>query len=94
MKADVILEKHLLQMLGRVQESYVSIEEMRKQPEWGCTINAMIEYAEQEVKNCNALAVSNRRELLIGFKQWEIDNDIKNLLPEQMVDWYLEDEAN
>ena len=56
-----------------------------------------LEIARQQAKVVQLLAataVSNRRELLIGFKQWEIDNDIKNLLPEQMVDWYLEDEAN
>ena len=30
------------------------------------------------------------RETLIKFKTWEVDNDIKNLLPEQLVDFYLE----
>jgi hypothetical protein len=34
--------------------------------------------------------VSNRREQLIAFKTWEIDNDIKNLLPDQLADFYLE----
>jgi hypothetical protein len=47
-KADEILEKHLLLMLGRTDESYVSIEEMKKQPEWNAVISAMIEFAEQK----------------------------------------------
>jgi hypothetical protein len=33
--------------------------------------------------------VSNRRELLIAFEQWKLDGDVKNLLPDQVVDWYL-----
>lgn len=60
MKADEILEKHLLLMLARTNESYASIEEMKKQPEWQTTINAMVEYAEMQalrqplVSRCNA----------------------------------------
>ena len=38
-------------------------------------------------------SVSKQRELLIAFKTWEVDNDIKNLLPKQLADFYL-DESN
>lgn len=34
----------------------------------------------------------DKRDLLLGFKNWEVDNDIKNLTPEQLVDWYMEGE--
>ena len=51
-------------------------------------------YLDNQVKNNVVLAdVSNRRELLIAFKNWEVDNDVKNLLPEQVVDFYI-DESN
>ena len=48
MTPEQILEKHLLIMLGRTEESYISIEEIKKQPEWQTTINAMLEYAEHK----------------------------------------------
>ena len=35
--------------------------------------------------------VSNQRKLLLAFKNWEVDHDIKNLFPEQLVDFYLEE---
>jgi len=31
------------------------------------------------------------QEKLIEFKTWEVDNDIKNLTPEQMAEWFMED---
>ena len=33
-------------MLKRTDESYVSVDEMKQQPEWQATINAMLEYGE------------------------------------------------
>ena len=48
MTAEEILEKHLLLMLKRTDESYVSVDEMKKQPEWQATINAMLEYSEMQ----------------------------------------------
>jgi hypothetical protein len=48
MIAEEILEKHLLLMLKRTDESYVSVDEMKKQPEWQATINAMLEYSEMQ----------------------------------------------
>lgn len=48
MTAEQILEKHLLLMLKRTDESYVSIDEMKQQPEWQAAINAMIEYGETQ----------------------------------------------
>tara|TARA_R110000851_G_scaffold78000_1_gene172043 strand:+ start:214 stop:471 length:258 start_codon:yes stop_codon:yes gene_type:complete len=35
-------------------------------------------------------SVSNRRELLIEFKSWEISNDIKNLTIEQTIDFFID----
>jgi hypothetical protein len=35
-------------MLKRTDESYVSVDEMKKQPEWQATINAMLEYSEMQ----------------------------------------------
>ena len=46
MTAEKILEKHLLLMLKRTDQSYVSVDEMKQQPEWQATINAMLEYGE------------------------------------------------
>ena len=34
--------------------------------------------------------VSNRRELLISFKSWEISSDIKNLTIEQTIDLFID----
>jgi|LSQX01.1.fsa_nt_gb hypothetical protein len=48
MTAEQILEKHLLLMLKRTDESYVSVDEMKQQPEWQATINAMLEYGEMQ----------------------------------------------
>jgi len=42
--ATEVLEKHLSTMLSRTEQSYVSISEMKEQPEWKATIDAMIEY--------------------------------------------------
>lgn len=46
-----ILEKHLTLMLGRTDMSFVSIEEMREQPEYQATIDAMKEYATKYATN-------------------------------------------
>lgn len=57
-------------------------------------IDAMEEYAlwyHEELSKLSQHDVSNRRELLIAFKTWEVDNDIKNLLPDQLADFYLEE---
>lgn len=39
-----ILEKHLSPLINRTDESYVSVDEMKQQPEWKATIDAMVEY--------------------------------------------------
>jgi len=44
-----------------------------------------------EKQALNITDVSKQRELLIAFKTWEVDNDIKNLLPEQLADFYLDE---
>lgn len=48
MTAEQILEKHLSLMLKRTDESYMSVDEMKQQPEWQATINAMLEYGEMQ----------------------------------------------
>lgn len=48
MTAEQILEKHLLLMLKRTDQSYVSVDEMKQQPEWQATTNAMLEYGETQ----------------------------------------------
>lgn len=48
MTAEQILEKHLLLMLKRTDQIYVSVDEMKEQPEWQATINAMLEYGEMQ----------------------------------------------
>lgn len=53
--AEKILEKHLLLMIGRIEQSYVSIDEMKQQPEWQATISAMIEYGEPLLEQRNEL---------------------------------------
>jgi len=45
-----ILEKHLTSLINLTDNSYVSVEEMKKQPEWESTLNAMEEYAEEKLK--------------------------------------------
>ncbi len=35
--------------------------------------------------------MSAEKDLLVAFKTWETDNDIKNLTPEQLADFYLEE---
>ncbi len=42
-----ILKKHLVGMVGRTKESYVSVDEMSKQPEFQSTLAAMEEYKSQ-----------------------------------------------
>ena len=39
----------------------------------------------------NRQSFKSDRDILIAFKNWEIDNDIKNLLPEQLADFYLKE---
>ena len=56
--------------------------------------NKLLEYTEHlegEVKTCDLADVVQQRELLIAFKTWETENDIKNLKPDQLADFYLED---
>ena len=45
----------------------------------------------QQVKSVDLADVGKQRELLIAFKTWETENDIKNLKPDQLVDFFLED---
>lgn len=41
-----ILDKHISKMLNRTEESYSSIEEMREQPEYKTTLDAINEATE------------------------------------------------
>lgn len=42
------------------------------------------------IKKLSIPIVSKQSELLIAFKNWEVDNDIKNLFPEDVVGLYIE----
>lgn len=68
MTAEQILEKHLLLMLKRTDQSYVSVDEMKQQPEWQATINAMLEYSEMQALRIHD--VVGRREQLKAFVDW------------------------
>ena len=48
MSPEEILEKHLLLMVKRTDQSYASVDEMKKLPEWQAVINAMLEYGEMQ----------------------------------------------
>ena len=76
MTAEQILEKHLLLMLKRTDQSYVSVDEMKEQPEWQATINAMLEYGEMQAL-CKP-AVEGRNEQLPSNSI--IDKEHKKLL--------------
>jgi hypothetical protein len=70
MTAEEILEKHLLLMLKRTDESYVSVDEMKKQPEWQATINAMLEYSKMQALRIHD--VVGRSEQLCQHKYQDI----------------------
>lgn len=50
LSAEYVLDNHLKLMLGRTSESYVSIDEMKKQPEYSATIDAMEPFANLRVE--------------------------------------------
>jgi hypothetical protein len=87
MTAEEILEKHLLLMLKRTDESYVSVDEMKKQPEWQATINAMLEYSEMQALRIHD--VVNRRELLLDFADYS-ESDKTSQTTDECVDNYLD----
>ena len=90
MTAEQILEKHLLLMLKRTDQSYVSVDEMKQQPEWQATINAMLEYGEMQALRIHD--VVGRSEQLKAFLLWA-ENEWMETPPErqweQMFDEYL-----
>ena len=49
--AEEILSKHLESMIERTEQSYCSINEMKAQPEWDASMQAMIEFAKLHVEN-------------------------------------------
>lgn len=54
----------------------------------------IVRFVENDIKNSVVLAdVSKQRELLIAYETWKVENDIKNLLPDQLADFYI-DESN
>jgi len=89
MTAEQILEKHLLLMIGRTDQSYASIEEMKKQPEWQTTINAMLEYAEQQALSQHDVIKSVcdqcRFENECRFKAENIEQNCKFFIDKQTV---------
>lgn len=46
-----ILDKHLKQMLKRTKQSYFTIDEMKRTPEYKAVLNAMVELETTLVKN-------------------------------------------
>lgn len=48
--AEEILESHLISMLSRAEDSYVTIDEMKQVPEWEACVKA-IEQAQKEAYN-------------------------------------------
>lgn len=47
-KAEAILDNHISKILKRLPDSYNELSEMKKLPEYQCTIDAMEEYAEHQ----------------------------------------------
>lgn len=59
---------------------------------WQGMAKIIVDYlAEHPVKSVDLADVGKQRELLIAFKTWETENDIKNLKPDQLADFFLED---
>jgi len=85
MTAEQILEKHLLLMLKRTDERYVSIDEMKQQPEWQAVINAMLEYGEMQALRMHD--IGNPRELLVAFQR---DYNKRNFEDSQIIDQDIE----
>jgi len=78
MTAEQILEKHLLSMLGRTDESYVSVDEMKQQPEWQAVINAMLEYGEMQALRTHGVVVELPKVNSKDFKDWLKSQGYKN----------------
>jgi len=57
--AEEIFSKHLESMLKRTDQSYCSIDEMKAQPEWNASVQAMIEFARLHVEA--ALQEANKK---------------------------------
>lgn len=49
-----------------------------------------IEDLENEIKSLKEKVICDK-DMIIDFLKWKDENDIKNLLPEQLVDFYLEE---
>lgn len=87
MTAEQILEKHLLLMLKRTDESYVSVDEMKQQPEWQATINAMLEYGEMQALRIHD--VVGQSEQLLELAQYMCEH--QNNLDGKTAKDYLQD---
>ena len=76
-----ILDKHIKTMLNRTNESYCSIEEIKEQPEYQTTLDAMLEL-EDEIKNVfidHLLAKASKQNWKYTYSKedgvwWENDN--------------------
>jgi len=53
MKKEDILNKHLKKLVGRIYTSYKTLIEMQKIPEYNVVLEAMEEYAQQQVNEAN-----------------------------------------
>jgi hypothetical protein len=48
--ANKILENRLSDMVGRTEQSYVSVDDMRELPEWSTTLLAMLDFGTELLK--------------------------------------------
>ena len=72
--AEEILESHLTSMLSRVENSYVTIDEMKQVPEWEACVKA-IEQAQKEAYN---QALMDTLELpMMNIYRDTMDNGVK-----------------
>jgi hypothetical protein len=58
MKAEEILDKHISKMLNRLPDSYNELSEIKEQPEYQCTIDAMNEFYNQALEDVHELSKS------------------------------------
>ncbi len=65
-EAEAVLERHVSALIGSSYVSYVSIEEMKKEPEWKATINALIEMTNSKYVQVKVL--QGQIEILQGLR--------------------------
>lgn len=66
MTADKVLEKHLELMIGKEDDSFHSMSELKAQPEWAAVIDAMNEFAGIK-KELSSDSLSFKEQLINDF---------------------------